>query len=65
MIAKLAATRSENLKDLESKLYLRPEKGAYTLKAGREPEDSWLGSILTTMLDPQTRRDFVNEGRLL
>ena len=65
-ISKMAGSQATNLRDLGNKL-LTPEAKteAYQLKLGKEPERSLLGSVLTAMLDLQTRREFVNRGGIL
>ena len=65
-ISKMAGTQASSLKDLANKMLVLESKiEAYQLKLGKEPEPSLLGSILTAILDPQTRREFVNQGGFL
>ena len=37
----------------------------YTERIGKPPAESLLGALLTGMLDPQTKREFINLGGLI
>ena len=65
-ISKMAASQAANLRDLGNKLLtLEAKIEAYQLKLGKETEPTLLGSVLTAMLDLQTRREFLNKGGIL
>ena len=65
-ITKLGAHQASNLQDLRGKLAtLERVVENYVTKLQVEPDAVLLGSVLTTILDPQTRREFVNIGGIL
>lgn len=65
-ITKLGANQASNLHDLRDKLtILEKTVEQYSEKMGHEPPESLLGSVLTTILDAQTRREFVNIGGII
>ena len=60
-ITRMGAHQAKNLEDLRDKLAVLQAKVAdYRKRLGKEPTEELLGSVLTTILDPQTRREFVH-----
>ena len=65
-ITRMGAHQAKNLEDLRDKLaVLQAKVSSYRKRLGKEPSEDLLGSILTTILDQQTRREFVHIGGIL
>ena len=65
-IAKLGASQATSLKQLRDKLAtLQSKISEYEQTLGKSPSTELLGSILTCMLDGQTRREFVHIGGVM
>ena len=60
-IKRMGAHQAKNLEDLRDKLAVLQAKVAdYRKRLGKEPTEELLGSVLTTILEPQARREFVH-----
>ena len=65
-IAKLGGKQCRDVRELDSKVTdLERAIDAFTERIGKAPDESLLGSILTAMLDPQTKREFINIGGMI
>ena len=65
-ITKLGAHQASNIRDLSDKLIaIEAAVEAYEQKLGKEPDKALLGSVLVSVLDPQTKREFVNLGGII
>ena len=65
-ITQLSASPAKTLRELANKVTeLEARAQAYRERLSKSPDDTLLGSVLTAILDPQTRREFVNTGGLI
>ena len=65
-IAKFSGKQCKDIKELADRLTeLEKASEGFQERIGRMPDVSLMGSILTAMLDGQTKREFINQGGLI
>ena len=65
-IAKISGKQCKDIKESADRLTeLEKASEGFQERIGRMPDASLMGSILTAMLDGQTKREFINQGGLI